>query len=191
MKHLFAYLKMTTKPYLIFIAGLLLCACQKGGGYVTSMDDSFKLPPKVAGTSDAAVIAMQKMFNKCGVRVVTIGQDYLISIPSAALFTDQSPRLTWQSYALLNNVVFFLQQFRKVGVTVTSYSSKYVSVRREQALTLTRARVVADYLWSQGIDSRFVFTEGAGSDKPIASFAHGGDKSVNSRIEITFRDAIV
>lgn len=189
MKHLFACFKSAVAPCAILCAGLLLNACQNGARYAAA--DSSALPPKVAGTSDAAVIAMQKVFNKCGVRVVAIGQDYLVSIPSAALFADQSPRLTWQSYQLLNNVVFFLKQFRKVGVTVTSYSSKYVSVRREQALTLTRARAVADYLWSQGIDSRFVFTEGAGSDKPIASFTRGGDKSVNSRIEITFRDAIV
>lgn len=177
--------------YAALLASLLLAACQ-GSRYVAIDDDgTFPLPPKVAGTSDAAVIAMQKQFNKCGVRVISIGQDYLISIPSVALFADQSPRLTWQSYALLNNVVFYLKQFRKVAVNVTSYSSKYVSVRREQALTLTRARAVADYLWSQGIDSRFIFTEGAASDKPIAAFTHGGDKSVNSRIEITFRDAIV
>lgn len=146
---------------------------------------------KVAGTSDYAVITMQKNFNKRGVKVITIGSDYLISIPSGALFADQSPRIRWESYALLNQVVLFLKQFRKVGVNVTSYSSQYVSSRREQALTLARARVVANYLWSQGIDSRFIFTEGAGSDKPVVSFYQGGDKSPNSRIEITFRDAIV
>lgn len=84
-----------------------------------------------------------------------------------------------------------MKLFRKVSVTVTAYSNKYLSCKREQALTLTRARSVADYLWSQCIDSRFVFVEGAGSDKPIVGITQGGDQSPNSRIEITFREAIV
>nr|WP_302473901.1 type IVB secretion system protein IcmN/DotK [Legionella sp. PL877] len=176
--------------YAVLLALLLLLAGCTGRPYIIRDDDP-QLPRKVAGTSDKAVIGLQKSLAKCGVKVVTIGSDYLISIPSAALFPDQSPRLTWASYGLLNNVVKFLKQFRKVAVHVTSYSSKYVSPKREHALTLARSRAVADYLWSQGIDSRFIFTVGAGSDKPIMAYTQGGDKSPNSRIEITFRDAII
>jgi intracellular multiplication protein IcmN len=65
-----------------------------------------------------------------------------------------------------------------------------VSVTRERALTLARSRVVGEYLWSQGVDSRFIFTQGLGSDKPIMRFTQGGDFSLNSRIEITFRDSV-
>ncbi|KTD13331.1 type IVB secretion system protein IcmN/DotK [Legionella jamestowniensis] len=170
------------------LVSLLLFGCHRGGVLVM---DGPKLPRKVAGASDKEVILMQKRLAKCGVKVITIGSEYLISIPSAALFADQSPRLTWPSYGLLNNVASFLKQFRKVAITVTSYSSKYVSAKREHALTLARSRAVADYLWSQGVDSRFIFTIGAGSDKPIMAYTQGGDQSPNSRIEITFRDAII
>lgn len=174
----------------LLACAVLITACHNSR-FQPSDDGSFRLPKKVAGTSDAAVINMQRNFHKRGITIITIGSDYLISIPSSALFADQSPRIRWESYALLNDVVLFLQQFRKVGVNVTAYSSKYVSVRREHAVTLARARAVANYLWSQGIESRFIFTEGAGSDKPAVSFSQGGDQSPNSRIEITFRDAIV
>ncbi len=149
-----------------------------------------KLPYKVAGTNDRAVMAMQARFNSEGVRVITIGQDYMISIPSAALFPNESPQLTWGSYALLNAVTCYLKQFRKIGVNVTAFSNKCVSAQRDRALTMARARAVGDYLWSQGIDSRFIFTQGLGSDKPIVSFTQQGDQSPNSRIEITFRDAV-
>ncbi|MFC3908492.1 type IVB secretion system protein IcmN/DotK [Legionella dresdenensis] len=181
--------RLSTWPATLLLL-LLLTGCQ-GPSYVPAEEENFRLPSRVAGSSDKKVIAMQAAFSKCGVKVITIGQDYLISIPSAALFADQSPRLTWQSFAVLNQVAEFMQQFRKVGVNVTAYSSKYVSSKREQALTLARARAVSDYLWSQGIDSRFIFTEGAGSDKPISANVSGGDREINSRIEITFRDAIV
>jgi intracellular multiplication protein IcmN len=63
-------------------------------------------------------------------------------------------------------------------------------VQRERALTLARSRVVGEYLWSQGIDSRLIFTAGLGSDKPITRFSPSGDVSPNARVEITFRDAV-
>ena len=174
----------------LLLTSLLLFGCNRSETYRPD-ENNLRLPSRVEGTSDATMVALKNTLTSCGVKVITIGEDYLVSIPSGALFPDQSPRLTWASYGLLNNVVKFLKQFRKVGVNVTGYSSKYVSARREHALTLARARAVGDYLWSQGIDSRFIFTEGAGSDKPIMAFAQGGDRSPNSRIEITFRDAII
>lgn len=175
----------------VLLASLLLAGCSKEQPFQPLEDGSLRLPSRVEGAHDEVMVSIKRSLTRCGVRVITIGQDYLISIPSSALFADQSPRLTWPSYRLLNDVARFLKQFRKVAVNVTSYSSKYVSAKREHALTLARSKAVADYLWSQGIDSRFVFTEGAGSDKPIIAYAQGGDKSPNSRIEITFRDAII
>lgn len=175
---------------LILLAMLLSIGCQRT--QVINMHDGvYRLPKRVSNTADGAVIALQRKLARCGILVITEGQDYLISIPSSVLFPDQSPRLTWQSYGALNVVAEFMKQFRKVAVNVTSHSSKYISTRREQSLTEARARAVADYLWSQGIDSRMIITEGAGSDKPISANPINSDRSINSRIEITFRDTIV
>ena len=173
--------------YLIFLASLALIGCWRGGLPI----DFIKVPKKVPGTADAKAVVLQKKLANQGVQVITIGQDYLIAIPSSALFPDQSPQLTWQSYVVLNQVVAYLRQFRKVAVNVTAYSSQYVSTQRENALTLARAKVISRYLWSQAIDSRFIFAEGAGREKPISGYLAGGDQSLNSRIEITFRDAII
>ena len=166
---------------------LLLAGCHHSVPrlYVTK-----ELPTRVAGTQDKAAMIILRRLSKHGVRVITIGQDYLISIPANRLFAGQSPRIKWLSYSVLNDVVCYLKQFRKVSVDVTAFSSKYVSPTRERALTAARARVVADYLWSQDIDSRFVFTRGLGSDKPIITGDQGGDNSPNSRVEITFRNAV-
>jgi len=149
-----------------------------------------QLPYKVNGAQDRVIIGKQESFNKKGIRVISMGQDYLISIPSTALFATDSPRVLWSSYALLNAVACYLKEFHKIAINVTAYSSKCVSAKRDRALTLARARAVGDYLWSQGVDSRFIFTQGLGSDKPIGIFTQCGDKSPNSRVEITFRDAV-
>jgi intracellular multiplication protein IcmN len=173
---------------LAFIALFQLSACHNDR-YIPD-DPGSQLPCKLRGACDASVAKYLKKLNRKGVRLITVGQDYLISIPASALFEDQTPHLTWGSYQLLNETATLLKQFRKVAVTITSYSSKYVSVQRERALTLARSRVVGEYLWSQGVDSRFIFTQGLGSDKPIMRFTQGGDFSLNARIEITFRDAV-
>ncbi|AUH70740.1 LphA (DotK) [Legionella sainthelensi] len=149
-----------------------------------------KYPCKVLGACDATIMKLAKNLNKKGVKVITIGQDYMISIPASYLFEPETPHLKWKSYALLNEIAVFLKQFRKIAINIASYSSKYISPQREHALTLARSRVVSEYLWSQGVDSRFIFTEGLGSDKPIIAYTQGGDNSVNARVEITFRRAV-
>lgn len=166
-----------------------LSACHRSADYVQEKEDP-KLPCKVQGACDATINKYLVSFSKRNIKVITMGQDYLISIPASALFADQTPHLTWASYSVLNDIAKFLKQFRKVAMTITSYSSPYVSTEREHALTLARSRVVSEYLWSQGVDSRFIFTQGLGSDKPIASILQGGDKSPNARVEITFRRAV-
>lgn len=148
------------------------------------------LPYKVDGASDLHRLSMQERLEKQGVKIVTIGQNYLVSIPSSAVFAAQSPRIKWGCYGVLNDVACYLKQFRKVAVSVSSFTGKCVSPPRDRALTLARSRAVADYLWSQDIDSRFIFTHGLGADKPIGAFASKGDNTANSRIEITFRDDV-
>lgn len=152
-----------------------------------SSRDSNDLPKKVKGASDKKIVSLQAQLNKQNIKVISIGQNYLISIPSAKIFADQSPRLTWQSYQVLNEVVEYVKQFRTVSLHVRSFSSQYVSARRELALTAARAKAVGDYIQSQGVDTRFIFTSGLGSDKPIMAYKQGGDFSGNSRVEISFR----
>lgn len=172
----------------IFLSALVFVGCQRYPHNLT--EEPNPLPKKVFGADDSEEKKIQKRLTHHGVKIISIGQDYLVSVPSTSLFADQSPRILWGSYALLNEIVCYLKEFRIVGVDVSAHGSKYVSTSRERALTSARARAVADYLWTQNIDSRFVFTRGLGSDKPIQTNTAGGDASLNSRIEITFRNAV-
>jgi len=172
---------------IVLLVLLSLAGCHKAQQPV---DEISKLPTHVAGALDPQIISLQTRLKKGGAQVITIGQDYLVSIPSVLLFANQSPQLTWGSYGLLNDLVCYLREFRKINVNVSAFSSKYISPQREHALTLARARAVAEYLWSQDIDTRFIFTQGLGSDKPMGAFKQFGDGSSVSRIEITFRRAV-
>lgn len=156
---------------------------------VPNTDDS--LPKRVMKTSDAAMVRQIRALRKRGVTVLTMGQDYLVSIPSSQLFADQSPRLLWGSYDTLNAVVAYLAEFRKIAINVTAYGDTYNhSERREIALSKARASFVANYFWSQGLDTRLLFAAGAGPVHPIVLSGSQRDQSSNSRIEITFRDEV-
>lgn len=166
-----------------------LIGCQPRG-YVPMDDAAERLPFRVEGTSDRVMSQRQARLQKQGVQFISMGQQHLISVPARLLFPEQSPQLLWPAYGLLNEIACYLQEFRKISVYVTAFSEPCVSAQREHALTLARARSVGDYLWSQDIRSRFVFTQGAGSDKPIVAYNTPRDVSANARIEITFRDAV-
>lgn len=176
------------KIMMLMMIAILVSGCRSSS--LPTTNEKAVLPHKVFGAYDAAIMEMQDGLNKKGIQVITLGQEYLISIPAARLFASQSPRLTWNSYGLLNEVACYLRQFRKISISVTAYSSKCLSSQRERALTLARAREVGNYLRRKNVDSRFIFTHGLGSDKPILTLRQGGDASPNARIEITFRNAV-
>jgi intracellular multiplication protein IcmN len=182
--------KLSKLPDLvILIVFVLLGACQSAPTPSIIRDEP-TLPQQVA-LGDAEIVALEKRLTERGVQIISVGQDYLLSISTAALFGDQSPRLTWESYDELNEIACYLRQFRKVGVEITGYASRYVSTEREHALSATRAEAVANYLWSQGVDTRLLFSRGVGNDKPLVIGARASDKSPNARIEITFRRTVV
>lgn len=152
--------------------------------------DAPDLPQAVAGASDPEIVALQNKLAKQGVRVISMGQMYLISIPSTLIFAEESPRILWGSYGLLDDVACYLQKFRKISLHVTAYTSCYLSERRSRALALARGREVANYLWSQNVESRLMVMQGMGAAKPITRDKSCSDSSPNSRIEIIFRRAV-
>lgn len=171
---------------------LLVCCGLLGCNRAVSSfeEDKPTLPTNINNGSDAAIAGLYKKLTDKGVHIETMGQEYLVSIPAQLVFYNQSPRIKWQSYDLLNDVVCYLQLFRKITVHVSAFGSCYRSKDRTKALTLARAKAVGRYLWSQNVEARMLFTEGLGDDKPIVSLTKCSDASSNSRIEIVFRQAI-
>lgn len=176
--------------YLCGLSLLLLSGCQPvARPAVNTIDDT--LPKKVSKASDVAVIRQINELQKQNVTVITMGQDYLISFPASRVFSGNSPRILWEGYPVLDRIVDFLANFRKVSVTITGYGIMHPkSPRREFALSKARAEAVANYLWTRGMDSRLVFTRGAGSVQPIIVAGTKRDRRANARIEITFTDVV-
>ena len=152
--------------------------------------EAVTLPAYVNDVPDQSVYKMYKKLNDEGVKITTIGQVYRLSVPASLLFANQSPRITWQAYKVLNDIVCYVQFFRKISVHVNAFANCYGSLERTHVLTLARAKAVGNYLWEQNIASRMVFTEGLGNDKPIVDDSSCSDLSENARIEIVFRQLV-
>lgn len=165
---------------------LALVGCQRPPSQVPELE-ALKLPTRVAGTSDAQLGFLQKRLHQRDIRIVNMGDEYLISIPASTIFADQSPKIRWESYAVLNEVACYLRQYRKVAIQVSVYVSPYGSERRQMALSTARAETVSNYLWSQGVDGRLIVAHGQGSQKPVVVKNPPNDRDQNARIEITFR----
>ena len=177
------------KQSIMWVLVAILCACSMPhpSPYERPLNP---LPTHVEGASETAIAEAEKRLNEHGVQLVSQGDDYLISIPGASLFYENSPRIRWKSYTLLNDVTRYLRLYRKVSVQVSVFSNRYRSAKREQALTHARANAVANYLWSQGIHARFIYAYAEGADKPIVENPSRGERTLNSRVEITFREVV-
>ena len=176
--------------YVLFILSFgWLNGCQRLHPATASVEP-IKLPTNVHDGSDAAITTLYKKLTDEGLQIKTMGQMYLISVPARLIFAEQSPQIKWNSYQVLNDIVCYLQLFRKITVHVNAFGSCHRSRNRTYALTLARAKAVGDYLWEQNIETRMVFTEGVGDDKPIVAKADCTDSSANARIEIVFRQLV-
>jgi intracellular multiplication protein IcmN len=141
--------------------------------------------------SDPEKIKQERKLTAENIQVIQQGQYILISIPAALLFANHSPQISWQSYSYLNDVACYIKMFRKVEVEVNAYDTQCDKHQRVLALTELRASNIGNYLTSQGIDSRIVFTRGMGNDKPIMKTDRQEYHFANSRIEILFKEEII
>lgn len=152
--------------------------------------DQSSLPKHVTTTEVNRAQILQKLSAE-RVKIIEEGQYVLVSISSALLFAEHSPVITWASYQILNDVACYMRLYRKVQVDVNAYESTNDSHGRMLALTRMRASAVGEYLISQGIDSRIVFTRGMGNDKPIMKTDRRESAYGNSRIEILFKKELI
>ena len=169
---------------------LLVCLGLFGCSSSRTFDDSDKLPTGVEDTSDTAIVDTYNKLKSEDVQVITMGDNYMISIPSSVIFGNESPKLKSAGYEVLDDVVTYLQSMRKISVQVNAYSDCYQSQARTYALTKARAKAVGRYLWSRNPESGIITTDGYGNEKPIVAKTTGMDSSPNSRIEVTFKQVV-
>lgn len=128
-----------------------------------------------------------------GGQVYTLGDYLTIEIPTNKLFDDNSADLLPDGEPALISSANVLNRLCCQSILVSGNSSGFASAKFERRLTEERARVVAAFLWAQGVNvfqknsnnTRTLTYVGYGNYFPIAeNFTNKGIRA-NSRIQIT------
>ncbi len=126
-----------------------------------------------------------------GARVIKLGETVRIVVPTDNLFMYNSANLQSRgARSILKTAAKLMKTYQKVSVKVAAYSDNIPHrgpKHRKQALTTRQAQVVASYLWSRGIDARMVYAKGYSKRRSVAWNATGWGRTINRRVEISFR----
>jgi len=99
-------------------------------------------------------------------------------------FPADSTDMTIESLSSMDELLSFLQKNSKVKIEVGGHTNNIPKDEYCDRLSTARAKSVARYLISKGIEGDRVFFKGYGKRKPIASNNTSGGRAKNQRVEI-------
>jgi OOP family OmpA-OmpF porin len=99
-------------------------------------------------------------------------------------FEESGTELRSSAYPTLDRVVSLANACRDSTIAITGHTDSSGDETWNQTLSLERARAVATYLGTMGIEPERLIVAGAGSSLPVASNATRYGRSLNRRIDI-------
>ncbi len=126
------------------------------------------------------------------VHVVKVGETVQIIIPSDRVFNTASANLESNSRSVLYQIASLVKSYKTTRIKVAGYTDSTVgnSISQDKAgiaLTSAQAQAVSSYLWSQGVDTRYVYSVGYGGSDPVASNDSPKGQYDNRRVVISFQ----
>lgn len=118
------------------------------------------------------------------VQVIRQGDDLILNIPSGINFAYDSATVQPQFQRTLDEVAGTLSQYNQTYIDVYGHTDSTGSDAYNQGLSDRRARSVADYLASRGVQPVRIGTRGYGETQPIASNDNPDGQAANRRVEI-------
>lgn len=119
-----------------------------------------------------------------GVDVIRQGDELLLRMPAGITFDFDSYAVKPQFQATLNEVSQTLENYPSTIIDVLGHTDSVGSDDYNQRLSEQRARAVANYLISRGVQSARIATQGYGETRPIADNATEAGRAANRRVEI-------
>lgn len=119
-----------------------------------------------------------------GNKVIVLGDQILIVLPSTHVFVEGTPTLQPYAYKTLDLVSQFISGYPNISVKVAAYTGSNGPERISRSLTQQQANAVIRYLWNTKINTRLLYAEGGDGSKPVTESISDWD-GANYRIEIT------
>lgn len=127
---------------------------------------------------------LAQQLRSTGVSVTRVGDNIILNMPGNVTFATNSYNINANFYNVLNSVAVVLKKYNKTLIDVTGHTDSTGSADYNMQLSQQRANSVAQYLISQGTDSRRFLVNGAGESQPIASNNTAAGREQNRRVEI-------
>ena len=133
---------------------------------------------------DSRTSLRDKLENR-GNKVIVLGDQVLIVLPSNQIFNAMTPELSPYAYSTLNLVTELISGYPNMSVKVAAYTNDAGSERINRSLSQQQAEAIVRYLWRQKINTRLLYAAGYGSSKPVSKSTDDWNQGENYRIEIT------
>jgi len=124
-----------------------------------------------------------------GVVVERQGDELLLTMPSGITFAFNRFDVQPQFRPTLDQVAHTLSAYPQTLLDIYGHTDSVGSDAYNQTLSENRARSVADYLASRGVQSERMATRGFGETQPIADNATEAGRAQNRRVEIRITPA--
>ena len=137
-------------------------------------------------TLDKQIKELKEQTAGSGVDVTPVddGQAILVNLPEGVTFDIGSYSLKPEFRATLDKVADSLKQYPDSLIDVYGHTDSTGSDAYNQTLSENRARTVANYLQTQGVNPARIRSQGYGETMPVADNATEDGRRKNRRVEI-------
>jgi outer membrane protein OmpA-like peptidoglycan-associated protein len=118
------------------------------------------------------------------VQVTRDGDNLLLNMPSGVTFATNQSAIQPQFRTTLDQVAQTLASYEKTYIDVYGHTDSTGNDSINLPLSRDRARSVADYLTTKGVQSARIATQGFGASQPVADNTSDAGKQANRRVEI-------
>lgn len=122
-----------------------------------------------------------------GIKLVAIGEDIKIILPSDRFLYGKSTKLNPAYYPALDGISDMIANFDKTTVKVAGFTDDVGDDLENLAISRAQAQMVANYLMRHHIDARLIYSIGYGCEHNVSSNLSAKGRSENRRVEITLR----
>jgi outer membrane protein OmpA-like peptidoglycan-associated protein len=175
----------TTKGVLIGGAtGALAGSMTSGVGFLPGAAGGAIFGGAIGAYIDSKTTLIDKLTNR-GIKVIVLGDQVLIVLPSQSLFNGPSAQMRSTAYSSLDLVAQLINGYVSMSVNIAAYTNATGCKPFDDTLSQQQAENVMKYLWRRGVNTRLLHAEGMGDSHPVEMRGLTWNSGENYRVEIT------